>query len=253
MLLTKIIIQGMLNIFYILSEKVDFFYKRGSTPPLIANMSAKKLIFFYALPYKTYIWTKCIHHKTYQNKTYPPQNISEQNVSTTKHIWTKRIHHKTYPNKTYPPQNISEQNISTTKHIIRTKRIHHKTYTPQNASTTKCIQPQNVYTKKRNHYQTYLTTKCIHFFAILMYYLLEFFFWIHFAAGYVLWSDMLYYGYILLWICFEWKRFVQRHFCIHHCILSACIKILYALEKLNIVIPVAWFFPPVIYSGPHPS
>ena len=108
MLLTKIIIQGMLNIFYILSEKVDFFYKRGSTPPLIANMSAKKLIFF------TPSLTK---------------HISEQNVSTTKHIRTKRIHHKTYLNKTYPPQSISKQNVSTTKYI-RTKHIHHKTYYP---------------------------------------------------------------------------------------------------------------------------
>ena len=33
MLLTKRIIEGMLNIFYILSKKVDFFGGRGVTPP----------------------------------------------------------------------------------------------------------------------------------------------------------------------------------------------------------------------------
>ena len=88
--------------------KSRLFLQEGVNPPLIANMSAKKLIFF------TPSLTK---------------HISEQNVSTTKHIRTKRIHHKTYLNKTYPPQSISKQNVSTTKYI-RTKHIHHKTYYP---------------------------------------------------------------------------------------------------------------------------
>ena len=127
---------------------------------------------------------------------------------------------------------------------------------------TKCIHQK----KKSLHYQTYLTTKCIHFFAILMYYLLEFFF------EYILLPDMFcgqicyttdtfYCGYVLsenvlFRDIFWWKRFgfsISSYVFSHHCILSACIKIVYALEKLNIVIPVAWFFPPVIYSGPHPS
>ena len=41
----KKIIQGMLNIFYIVSEKLcQFFFLagRGRPPPLIADMSAKK-------------------------------------------------------------------------------------------------------------------------------------------------------------------------------------------------------------------
>ena len=49
--LTKRIIQGMLNIFYILSEKKSTFLWEGGRPsPLIADMSAKKSSFFYTLP-----------------------------------------------------------------------------------------------------------------------------------------------------------------------------------------------------------
>ena len=43
MILTKKNILGMLNIFYTLSEKMDFFRGRGvDRPPLMADMSAKK-------------------------------------------------------------------------------------------------------------------------------------------------------------------------------------------------------------------
>jgi len=49
----KRIIQGMLNIFYILYEKDDFFFSgRGDRPPpLIGDMFAIKSIFFDALTY----------------------------------------------------------------------------------------------------------------------------------------------------------------------------------------------------------
>ena len=41
----------MLNIFYILYEKVDFFRGRGVNPhPLLADMSAKKSIYFWRPP-----------------------------------------------------------------------------------------------------------------------------------------------------------------------------------------------------------
>ena len=40
MVLTKKYIQGMLNMFYTLSEKIGFFSRRV-VPPLIADMSAK--------------------------------------------------------------------------------------------------------------------------------------------------------------------------------------------------------------------
>ena len=53
MLLTKNIIQVMLNIFTFCLKKSNFFSERGGgvdPPPLIACISAKKSKFFYALP-----------------------------------------------------------------------------------------------------------------------------------------------------------------------------------------------------------